>query len=102
MTKTAPVPGSIENGVTILEGLDAKSGIIKLRNSGQFPLAVGAVDIYGNLIQPHIFLEPGEAISSYVPPADAFKIILVGAKQDPYLPPMNGWAILDYDVPWYS
>lgn len=102
MTSSAPVPGSINNSVTLLQGLDAKNGIIKLRNVGRFALAVGAVDIYGKLIEPHIFLNPGEVISRFVPPSDAVRIILVGQKQDPEQPPQNGIAILEYDVPWYS
>lgn len=107
LRKSAPVPGAVSNAVTILEGQDAKRGIINLRNVGRYSLAVGALDNYGDLIQPHVFLEPGEAVSSYVPSADAGRIILVGQrqelvgqKQDSALPPPVGFATLEYDLPW--
>jgi|GEM_PF-4550274 len=107
LRKSAPVPGSVNNAVTILEGQDAKRGIINLRNVGRYAFAVGALDKYGDLIQPHIFMEPGEAVSSYVPPADANKIILVGErkelvamKQESGVPSQVGVATLEYDLPW--
>jgi hypothetical protein len=106
LRKSAPVPGAISNAVMILEGQDAKRGIINLRNVGRYSFAVGALDKYGDLIQPHIFMAPGEAVSSYVPPADADKIILVGErqelvamKQETDMQPQIGVAILEYDLP---
>jgi hypothetical protein len=102
MISRAPVPGSQSNAVTLLQGLDAKNGIIKLRNIGRHALAVGAVDQNGKIIEPHLFLLPGEAISSFVPPSNAVKIILVGEKQEPAKEKIDGLAILEYDVPWFS
>jgi hypothetical protein len=102
MHASAPVPGSLQNATILLDGPEVPYGLIKLRNTGSYGLAVGALDAYGNLLQPHIYLEPGDAISSFVPPAHAVKIILVGQKQEDDSSPISGTAELDYDVPWYS
>jgi hypothetical protein len=102
MKKVAPVPGSLSNPVIILEGPDVPYGLIKLRNVGRYALAVGGLDAKGRLLQPHIYLEPGQAVASFIPPANAVTIILVGQKQDPGGPPSAGVAELEYDVPWYS
>jgi hypothetical protein len=102
MHASAPVPGSLQTATVLLDGPEVPYGLIKLRNTGSYGLAVGALDAYGNLLQPHIYLEPGDAISSFVPPAHAVQIILVGQKQEGDDPPISGTAELDYDVPWYS
>jgi hypothetical protein len=103
MRATAPVPGSLSNATVLLDGLEVPYGIIKLRNVGSWGLAVGALDALGNLLQPHVYLEPGDALAGFIPPANAVKIILVGYKlTDDDDPSTTGTAVLDYDVPWYS
>ena len=101
MRATAAVPGSLANATVILDGPEVPYGLIKLRNVGDWGLAVGALDARGNLLQPHLYLEPGDATSSFIPPAHAVKIILVGYKlTDDDDPDTTGTATLDSDVPW--
>src|SRR5262245_15775611 len=103
MRARAPVPGSLANRTVILDGPEVPYGLLKLKNVGEWGLAVGALDARGNLLQPHLYLEPGDAAASFIPPAHAVKIILVGYRlTDDDDPDTTGTAILDYDVPWYS
>jgi hypothetical protein len=102
MHASTPVPGSLQTATVLLDGPEVPYGLTKLRNTGSYGLAVGALDAYGNLLQPHIYLEPGDALSSFIPPANAVQIVLVGQKQEQGDPPISGTAELDYDVPWYS
>ena len=95
MRATAPCPGTVRNGTVLLTDLDATFGIIWLRNAGSVGVAVGGVDRKGNLLQPHIYLQPGEWQDSYVPPEGTYKLIMVGANNT------GGMAVLDYDVPWW-
>ena len=99
MYATAPVPGNLRNSVVLLDGPEVPYGLTKLRNVGEYALAVGALDARGNLLQPHIFLKRGQSIAGYRPPANAVKIILIGEKD--IGADISGIAELEYDVPWY-
>jgi hypothetical protein len=106
MKAKAPYPHHLGNKselVTLLDGADVPSGLIKLRNIGKFTLIVGALDARGNPLEPHLVLKPGEAISSYAPPANAAKVVLVAdTLHDGDDPNVTGEVVLQYDVPWYA
>jgi hypothetical protein len=90
--------------VVLLDGPKVPYGLIKLRNVGDYGLGVGALDANGNNLKEgeHVYLDPGDACSSYVPPANAVKIFLVGQKQPADQPAISGETVLEWDVPWYS
>lgn len=85
-----------------MDGPEVPYGLIRLRNTGSFGVAVAGIDSHGRLLQPHVYLEPGQAIASFVPPAHAVKIIMVGQKPKDNEPPPSGTAELEYDVPWFG
>jgi len=95
-TVTVSCPGRLGNGTVILQGLDAQSGIIQLKNKGPEALAIGGLNATGQVIQPDLFLQPGDAAERWIPPPGTVKIIVVGAKF------VTGTATLEYDVPWWS
>ncbi len=102
MQATTTVPGNLSNATILLDGLEVPYGLIKLQNIGEYGFAIGALDKNGNLLQPHIYLKPGESSAGFRPPANAAQIILVGEKEDVVGSDIFGVAQLEYDVPWYS
>ena len=102
MNATAPVPGTQGNATILLDGPEVPYGLINLQNVGEYSLAIGALDMRGTLLQPHLFLTPGQSTAGFRPPANAVKIILVGEKEDTVGSDISGEAELEYDVPWYS
>ena len=89
-------PGRLSNGVVILVGLDAQAGIIRLTNEGPEALAVGGLGATGQILQPDLFLRPGQTAERFVPPPGTVKLIVVGANN------ATGSATLEFDVPWWS
>jgi hypothetical protein len=105
MIAKAPYPhhlGKMSEVVVLLDGPDVPSGLIKLRNIGKFGLVVGALDAKGNPMEPHLVIKPGDAVSSYVPPANAAKVVLLGEVLPEGAPEVKGEVVLEYDVPWYA
>jgi len=88
-------PGSIANAVVLAVFPFTMYGVRNPRNNGPYPLAIGALDKFGNLLNPRHPLElmPGDSKDLYLPPANTEKIIAVGFTQ------FTGKTALEYDTP---
>ena len=90
-----PCPGSIANAVVIAVFPATVFGVRNPKNTGSYPLSIGALDRDGKLLNPRhpLELQPGESADRYDPPADTYKIIATGWLN------YYGKTILEYDTP---
>jgi hypothetical protein len=70
-----PCPGSLANAVEIPppEGLGQ---ITNLLNEGSCKLSVGGIDASGKVIEPHVFLDPGQGLNVFVVPPGSVKTVV--------------------------
>ncbi len=91
-----PCPGTTSNGVVLI-GSDWQCayGIANLANTGDCRLYMIALDANGayNRNLPDVYLEPGDTMSHYTPPANAAQVLVVCSKD------CSGQGVLEYDTP---
>jgi hypothetical protein len=96
-TLTAPSPGSLSNGVTLVSGADKCAfGVGHPTNVGQVGLTLAALNASGSFVDYDNlgpFLFPNDSLPFYTPPTGTTTIILMGD------PSGVGAATLEYDLP---
>jgi len=86
-------PGSLDSAVTISVAPWCMYGISNPANVGDCPLSIGGLDENGGVLQPHIWLTPGDSMSWWAPPTGSESMIVCAYSNH------TGTAILEFDTP---
>lgn len=87
-------PGSLASAITIAVAPWCMYGIGNPSNVGDCPLSMGGLDERGRILQPHIWLNPGESKSWWGPPEGSSRLVVCAYSNH------TGTAILEYDTPY--